>query len=110
MVYDHYPKLLLTLDEICGADHGIHHVNLIDWFIDDATSVKNYQKADLVVKEARAIYSYDEEVERYKENAQLLLKEKLAEFEKAALNGDTWAATEAWMGVIGAQAFLKQKK
>jgi len=49
-IKDHYPKFLLTLDEICGADDGIRHVNLIDWLIDDVISVKQYQKADLMLK------------------------------------------------------------
>lgn len=32
---DHYPKILLTLDEIgVGANYnGIRHMNLIDWLI-----------------------------------------------------------------------------
>ena len=108
---DHYPKLLLTLDEICGADHGILHINLIDWLIDDSNIVKTYQKADFVVKEAKTTtYNVDKEVERYKENAKLLLKEKLAEFEKATLEGDTWEATEAWKTIVGVQEFLKLKK
>jgi len=109
-IEDHHPKLLLTLDEICGADDGIQHINLIDWLIDDSNAVKTYQKADMVVKETKAEYSIIEEVERSKKHAELLLKEKLAEFEQATIAGDTWAATEAWKTVVGVQHFLKRGK
>jgi len=108
-IEDHHPKLLLTLDEICGANDGIQHINLIDWLIDEGNSVKTYQKADMVVKEAKTKYSIAEEVERSKIHAELLLKEKLAEFEQATLAGDAWAATEAWKTIIGVQHFLKRK-
>ena len=109
-IKDHHPKLLLTLDEICGADDGIRHINLIDWLIDEGESVKNYQHADLFVNESRREYDISEEVQRYKENAKALLKEKLAEFEKATIEGDTWAATEAWKTIIGTQQFLKNNR
>ena len=110
-IQDHYPKLLLTMDEICGADDGIQHINLIDWLIDNGESVKRYQKADFMVREAEEEYRIDqEEIERAKKHAKQLLKEKLAEFEQATLEGDTWAATEAWKTITGVQHFLKRRK
>ena len=109
-IQDHHPKLLLTLDEICGADDGIQHINLIDWLVDGRASVESYKKADLVVNETRSEYRIDADLERSKKHAELLLKEKLAEFEQATLEGDTWAATEAWKTIVGVQHFLQRNK
>jgi len=107
-IQDHHPKLLLTMDEICGANDGIQHINLIDWLVDDDESTKTYQNANWVVKEAKAEYEIDKEVKRHREHTEKMLKEKLVEFEKAALAGDIWEATEVWKTIVGIQKFLEK--